>query len=194
MSRFLAVPVFWVCLLAAGCGGSREPAGPIVLPVKITQFYASPNPIPKGEKGLLCYGVEAASSVTLEPPIDKVWPTLSRCIEINPTAETEYKLTAVGRDGKTTVTATVKAGPGAARPKFADLHINSTSVKPGEAVAFCFKGLNGTAIAGAPGRFQRGGNPAADCLLDNPRQTTTYRLELTGPGGSDSASISVSVL
>ncbi|MBY0374311.1 MAG: hypothetical protein K2Q23_09975 [Bryobacteraceae bacterium] len=181
-------------LTACGPGGSAPPEPP-VLPVKITQFYAAPNLIGKGEKAMLCYGVESAAKVEIEPRVEAVWPALSRCVEVAPTADTEYRFLATGRDGRI-ATASAKITVGAARPpapKFTDLRVSATQVKPGELISFCFSGANGTKVSGGPGRFQKGGLPAGDCLIDQPRRTTTYRLELTGAGGADSASTTVTV-
>ncbi len=61
--------------------------------LKILQFYA-PQMLAKGQKGQLCYGVANAKTVALEPAVERVWPALSRCIEISPAHDTEYTLTA----------------------------------------------------------------------------------------------------
>ena len=74
---------------------------------EILQFYASPGLIPRGETAQLCYGVSNAKAVRLEPrPTSGVWPSLMRCVEVAPTRDTTYTLTA--EDGKgNTKTATV---------------------------------------------------------------------------------------
>src|SRR6202040_1943173 len=79
--------------------------------VKIVQFYASEPTIPKGTKGNLCYGVENAVKLELDPPADDAYPAVSRCIEISPRTKTTYTLTAYGKDGgKETKSAEVNAG------------------------------------------------------------------------------------
>ena len=67
--------------------------------VKILSFYASPAVVSRGHKSLLCYGVSNAASVRLQPPVEQITPSLSRCVEVNPTSSTEYKLVAEGKDG-----------------------------------------------------------------------------------------------
>ncbi len=57
-------------------------------------FYASPGVIRSGDSANLCYGVNGASQVRLEPPVEKVWAAQSRCFAVSPRADTEYKLTA----------------------------------------------------------------------------------------------------
>lgn len=66
--------------------------------LKIAQLYA-PASLGKGQTGKLCYGVVNAKTVTLDPPVERVWPALTRCIEIKPTHSTTYTLTATDEAG-----------------------------------------------------------------------------------------------
>lgn len=66
--------------------------------LKVLMLYANPGVVAKGDKGLLCYGVANAASVAFEPAVDGVGPSLSRCVEIRPSRDTEYTLRA--RDSK----------------------------------------------------------------------------------------------
>jgi len=66
--------------------------------LKVLMFYANPPAVSRGERGLLCYGVSNASEVKIEPPVDGVSPSLSRCVEVRPTKNTDFTLKA--RDGK----------------------------------------------------------------------------------------------
>ena len=66
--------------------------------VKILQFYARAGTIAPGEKTLICYGVVNAASVRLEPPVESVWPAVSRCFETAPRRTTQFTLTAEGSD------------------------------------------------------------------------------------------------
>ena len=68
--------------------------------VKITQFYASPAALNQGEQAILCYGVANANSVRLDPAVEPVWPSPSRCFNVAPQKDTRYTLTAEGADGK----------------------------------------------------------------------------------------------
>ena len=67
-----------------------------------------PPLIRRGETAQLCYGVSNAKTVRIEPrPACGVWPSLARCVEVAPTKDTAYSLTA--EDGKgNTKTATVE--------------------------------------------------------------------------------------
>ncbi len=190
--RFLIV---LCCLLLAACSSAPPPAkGPLVFPPKITQFYASPSVVPQGESTLLCYGVESVASVTLDPGNESLSPALTKCLEKSPKENTTYTLTAKGKDG-TTLTQQVTVTTGVAKLKFLDLNINAPQVKAGQPVHFCFQAQGATQVSGGPGKFQKGGNPSRDCLMDNPRKTTTYTIKITGEGRqSDTESMTVKVL
>lgn len=62
--------------------------------LKILSFYATPGIVARGDKALLCYGVVEAKTVRIEPKVDGVWPAISRCVEVSPTRNTRYTLTA----------------------------------------------------------------------------------------------------
>jgi len=68
--------------------------------LKVLHFVASPASIRRGQSALLCYGVLNAESVRIEPHVEDLKPSLSRCIEVRPNRTTEYKLEAHGKVGK----------------------------------------------------------------------------------------------
>jgi hypothetical protein len=68
--------------------------------VKIIQFYSGNGAIARGGKTQICYGVVNAKELRLDPPVDKVWPSLSRCFDVAPTKTTHYTLTAEGANHK----------------------------------------------------------------------------------------------
>ena len=67
--------------------------------LKILHFYVTPGIIARGRKGLLCYGVVNAKSVRIEPGIEPLKPSISRCLEISPVADTRYTFTAEDESG-----------------------------------------------------------------------------------------------
>jgi hypothetical protein len=69
--------------------------------LKILSFYVSPGLIRRGEKALVCYGVVNARTVRLDPAIERVWPSASRCFTVMPDRETRYTLTAEDANGHT---------------------------------------------------------------------------------------------
>ncbi len=75
----------------------------------IIAFYTTAPVIRMGETAQLCYGVASAESVRIEPPVEHVWPSASRCVDVAPTTDTVYKLVAEDADGNIdTAEATIK--------------------------------------------------------------------------------------
>ncbi|MBN2241702.1 MAG: hypothetical protein JW793_03350 [Acidobacteria bacterium] len=69
--------------------------------LKILGFYATPPAVGPGEKAQLCYSVTSAESVRIEPHVENVWPSISRCVEVAPAENTTYRLVAEDAEGKT---------------------------------------------------------------------------------------------
>ena len=69
--------------------------------LKILNFYASKGVIARGEEARLCYGVANAKTVRLDPPVERVWPSIARCFAVSPKRETHYTLTAEDEHGRT---------------------------------------------------------------------------------------------
>jgi hypothetical protein len=65
----------------------------------IQMLYATRS-IERGETAQICYGVANATSVTLEPQSNKVWPSHNLCVDVKPVKTTTYTLTAAGAGGK----------------------------------------------------------------------------------------------
>jgi hypothetical protein len=170
--------------------------------VRITQFYAAQPQIALGDKTVLCYGVENAAMVRLDPPIEKLWPSFVRCFDIAPAHTTKYTLIAQSAAGDTVrESAIVEVGP--ARPKLIDISVNKLEVAKGEQIVLCFKAQNASNydVGGLrPVSVQTGGGmgqviatPERGCFVDHPRKTTTYIVKVTGPGGMDSEKVTVTV-
>jgi hypothetical protein len=68
--------------------------------LKVVAFYANPAVVRPGSRGLLCYGVVNAKTVSIDPPVPDVGPALSRCVEVSPSQTTMYTLTAEDANGK----------------------------------------------------------------------------------------------
>ena len=68
---------------------------------KIISFYASPGEIRRGDDVTMCYGVSNAKSVSVDPPVGEVWPSVSRCMQISPKKTTKYTFTADDGKGST---------------------------------------------------------------------------------------------
>ena len=69
--------------------------------LKILSFYVIPGAIRAGGHANICYGVNGARKVRLEPPVENVYPALTRCVQVSPRRDTEYKLVAEDGAGHT---------------------------------------------------------------------------------------------
>jgi hypothetical protein len=68
---------------------------------EIMNFYAAPGAIHRGDSAEICYGVSNAKSVDIAPKLPEgTWPSLSRCIAVEPKKTTTYTLTATDATGK----------------------------------------------------------------------------------------------
>ena len=190
-----------IAVLLAGCSGEKaasrpaEPAAAKAPAVKIAEFYATATRIGRGERSLLCYGVENAKALKLEPAAADVWPALSRCFEVRPAATTRYTLTATGADGQTVSrSATIEVGaPKPAGPHIIEVTVNKLEIAKGEPVVVCYTARNAASVTITPGKA---GARTAErgCVTDNPAVTTTYQVTATGAGGQqDSERVTVKV-
>ncbi len=66
--------------------------------ILFSTFSADTGLLKRGDHTQLCYGVENAKTIKLDPPIAEVKPTYRSCIEIAPKKTTTYTITA--DDGK----------------------------------------------------------------------------------------------
>lgn len=89
----------WAAKQAAA--DKADPAVAVGGALKILNFYASTGMIARGEEARLCYGVANAKTVRLDPPVERVWPSLARCFGVSPKRETRYTLTAEDEHGHT---------------------------------------------------------------------------------------------
>jgi hypothetical protein len=170
-----------VAWMPAGCSRSPKPAPKAVEAVRITQFYASPSIVARGEKGLVCYGVENAKAVWLAPPKTEQWAALTRCVEVAPAGNTTYTLTAEGADGKT-VTRDVAVQVGRARPKIVNVQVSALQVKAGQLVNICYTVEGAQSVRIDPIGF-RAGAKGKGCVNHLPTKTTTYVVSAVGADG-----------
>jgi hypothetical protein len=195
LSRRTMLAAVALIVLSASCGRQTPPERPKAAApelVAITQFYTSASSVANGEKALLCYGVENARTVWLEPPRQELSAALSRCVEVAPEATTTYILTAEGSDGKS-VSKTLTVPVGAARARIVNVNVSSLSVKPGELVNLCYSVENAKSVTIAP-IAPEGLNKAKGCVSDQPRQSTTYVVTAIGGGGDrDQEKVTVTV-
>jgi len=190
----------------AGCGGPRpakqtsENAAPAKAAApRITHFYASPSEVERGGSVTICYGVENADSVRLEPPAEAIQPGYNRCIHVTPQATTTYRFVAEGPGGQAAATAEVVV-KGAKRPPAKERLVLITmfladkeAVQAGAPVTLCYGAPEAASVSIDP--------PVAPlepsrrkCFTVRPTATTTYTLTARGPTGNvDSEKVTVTV-
>ncbi|HTB14782.1 MAG TPA: hypothetical protein VK752_24585 [Bryobacteraceae bacterium] len=156
-------------------------------PVKILAFYPRDAVVTEGEKTLLCYGVSNAASVRVDPPVDGVSPSLTRCVEIRPKAETRYTLTAVGADGQSvSQSVTVRIGTDTASlPKITSFKIEGTSKDyAGNTIyTLSFADQNAEEVSISPQVFPTLHGAPSGQFSVKPEKTTTYTLSVKGKNG-----------
>jgi hypothetical protein len=149
-------------------------------PVRITQFYTTTPQLPRGEKGLVCYGVENAKSVWLSPPRRELSAALTRCVEIEPAETTTYTLTADDGTGKQ-ATRDLTVTLGAPRVRIVEVQVSSLEVPKGEPISICYKVQNAKSVKVTPLIAPSPGQP--NCVVDRPERTTAYTVTATGAAG-----------
>jgi len=195
-------PVVWI-LLSAGCGGPAERAVqredrklsvPAAAAPKITQFYASPAAVAPGGKALLCYGVEGATEVRLEPRVEDLLPAMARCIEVTPASTTRYVLRARGADGteaasEAVVTVAASAPAAGAAPAAEIIRFftaSRTTAAKGEPVTICY-GVKGAKSVTLTPPLHPVRTVERECFTTALESTTTLRLDAAGAAGEKDA-------
>lgn len=105
-------------LTASGPGGSAtaqltlqvvQPESPPPRSGLITTFLPSRDTVPKGSSVTLCYAVDGAEKVEIDPPVRELAPT-GRCftVQMEKTTDFTLKVTGGGRTEQRTITVTVQ--------------------------------------------------------------------------------------
>jgi hypothetical protein len=196
-----------LALLLGACGSApKQPSEPAPKPApKITQFYASPATIPPGDRSLLCYGVEGATTLTLTPAVEEIKPALSRCIEVRPKTTTEYVLTADGAGGQTQSRTVITVDPKAPRSQAAVatpvppkslirfLVASEQSVTSGQQFTVCY-GLAAPATVTLDPPLAPATPGDRSCFNTSLNKTTTITLSAKGQDGrTDQEKLTVTV-
>ena len=180
-------------VLLAGCSEAPPPAPRRPAAPRILQFYASPGLAAPGEAVAICYGVENASAVRLEPPVGEITPAFNRCVQVTVRQDLPLTLVAEGEGGvaRQSLEVAVRAAapeprPTAAEPEAAGmitlLMAGAPRVRSGQPVLLCY-GVRGAASVRLDPPVPMFGPSEKRCLQVSLRQTTTYTLTATAPDG-----------
>jgi hypothetical protein len=176
-------------LAISGCSQAPAPApksaGKPAAEVKILQFYASAGEVEQGTPITICYGVENARAVRIEPPVESLRPAISRCFSVTPDRGATYTLVAEGSDGKTT-TATfrikVKGRTAASSDLIQMFGSNSSQIQSGQPVTLCYTVEDATSLRIEPG-VQTIKDLHSGCVLVRPNESTVYTLTANAADG-----------
>jgi hypothetical protein len=105
--------------------------------VRILAFYGSPAFLVRGQHAIVCYGVENARAVRIEPPVEKLKPAANRCFSVTPQNDTTYELSAEGPDG-TTVKESFSLTVEPPAPEFTLLATGPKEVDKGDRYGVCY--------------------------------------------------------
>jgi hypothetical protein len=149
---------------------------------RIISFSASPASITSGGSSQLCWNVENATTVSINPGVGTV--QASACTTVSPTSTTTYVLTARNGVGSVTASATVtvnavKVLTFTSSPEF------STMAGSPVVLTWTTQGATSVNITGnitGPG-IPATGLPANGSLTVNPNTNTDYTLTAYGDGG-----------
>jgi hypothetical protein len=163
---------------------------------KITNFYTSTPEVELGEPALLCYSASDTPWVRLDPPVEQLTPSLSRCFSVKPEKTTTYRLLVPGdeKSVEVTVKPASKAKQALKPTKFIRVFVaDATTAKPGQSVTLCYGFVNTASATLDPG----GRNiPITEqrCESVPVQATTTFKLTATGKDGTtESKSLTVTV-
>lgn len=166
---------------AARAPAQAVPKSPAGAGVKILHFYASTGQLTKGDRASVCYGVENARSVRIEPAVEELKPAMNRCFPITPEAATTYTLVAEGRDGtRASASFTVNVKP--APPKILFIALSSKEIRRGEPLTVCYGVSNADAVRLEPVAWPL--RPVEkDCVKLYPVRTTNFTVVASGAEG-----------
>ncbi|BDC50072.1 hypothetical protein F183_A23880 [Bryobacterales bacterium F-183] len=173
---------------------SPDKADTSVKPPVITQFYSDPSVTHAGAGPVnLCYGTESATEVTLDPPVERLWPAMTRCFGVKPSATTTYTLTARNAAGTSVSQKTmVQVGPPSA--KIVEVSVESLEIPKGSPFNFCVRAVNVVKWEISGGGWIKGPDSHGGCASDIPQATTTYTIKaIGGLGEVDSERVTVKV-
>lgn len=165
-------------------------------PPRILLFYADKLQVAKGEEVLVCYGVEGATSVRLDPPIEQITPSFNRCFKYAPATTREYALVATAADGTTarqsfTVRVEGVAAPPAESRLIGRFSANQSEIDAGQSVTLCFDAVNADEVTlDPPSRFPGG---QLGCFSVVPSATTKYTLRARKGAIRDSRTLVIKV-
>lgn len=153
--------------------------------VQIVFFTANPPAINNGQASTLAWQVLNATEVSIDL-IGAVQATSSA--SVSPKQTTTYKLTAKNAISEANATATVVVNT--LPTSFTSCYATPTNINLGEAATVYFQTTNATSVTVTP---PVPGIGLGGSFVVSPTATTTYTLLASGPGGTSTCAVTVSV-
>jgi hypothetical protein len=148
---------------------------------KVLHFYASPGVTARGDAVTMCYGVENADRVSIEPNIRELKPSPNRCFSFSPEKSAIYKLTAAGAGGEDSaqlaieVKARAPAQPAVEPEGSAVLNLlvaSAEDVAKGQPVTICYGVTEAISVRVEPPVREL--QPRSSCFAAPVEKTTTF--------------------
>ncbi|MCK6549686.1 pre-peptidase C-terminal domain-containing protein [Myxococcota bacterium] len=178
-------------LTARGAGGDATAQTTVTVnaaPPSVSAFTASPASITAGQSATLAWTTQSATSVSIDNGLGT--QPANGSVTVSPSQSTVYTLTATGPGGTTTAQVTLTVTTVGA-PSVASFTATPQQVSPGGAATLAWSVSNATSVEIDNGV---GAQPLAGSVGVTPGATTTYTLSATGPGGTTTAQVTVSVV
>lgn len=157
-----------------------------VVPPPTATFTATPAIISTGESATLAWTTTNATTTSIDNGVGPVGSSGSTTV--SPTSTTIYTLTASGVGGSAAKQVTVTVTPPKPQISFT---ASPRTITEGESSTLAWDVLNATSVSIDHGI---GSQAASGSLSVSPSATTMYRLTATGPGGSVSSHVMVTVI
>lgn len=149
--------------------------------LRIVQFYAASAEVANGDRNLLCYGVRNAAAVRIEPAVEELSPSLSRCFWTEPHRDTAYRLVATGGDGRE-ISESFQVRVVPAPPRIVFMAVSDKQIHGGDPVTMCYGVAHADAARIEPIGWTLA-PVAKNCVRFYPKATLEYTLVATGDAG-----------
>ena len=177
-------------IAVTGPGGTATASATVTItyPVPTVSISASPSEIQLGESSTLTWSSTNANSCVIEPEIGSVNPSGS--LSVSPAETTTYIITATGSGG-TAVSNVIVTVNDPNAPPIVSIDAQPSTIELGESSVLSWNSTNAesTHIDNGIGIVAQNGS-----ITVTPEFTTIYTISVTGPNGSDSAQVIVTVL
>ncbi len=179
-------------LLLAACSPDRPAREPVKQATpkhaKILQLSAANNQVERGQSLTLCYGVEDATSVRLEPPEEVLGLSHSRCIAVSPKHNTTYTAIAKGEDGEEVrqsfPVSVVTAAPSIPASATLIRSFDVATGNPGQPLQLCYQTKGAVSLRLTPPVKSLEPSESPRCFPISITTKTTFLLTATGAAGN----------